>query len=77
MGTGVTNGWARGLVVATGMQTEFGRIARLTGTVADKTTPLQRRLAGLARQLGVLSVIAAGLVALIGVLMEKEWPYHQ
>ena len=44
MGTEVTDGRARGVVVATGMSTEFGRIAELTQTIGQEQTPLQRRL---------------------------------
>jgi Ca2+-transporting ATPase len=71
MGTAVTNGRARGLVVATGMQTEFGRIARLTQTVGEEATPLQRKLAVLGRQLGIFSVGISILVALSGWLLGK------
>ncbi|MEE9203781.1 MAG: HAD-IC family P-type ATPase, partial [Nitrospirales bacterium] len=44
MGTAVTNGRAHGVAVATGMATEFGRIAQLTQAVGEETTPLQRKL---------------------------------
>ncbi len=71
MGTAVTNGRARGVVVATGMATEFGRIAHLTQTVGEETTPLQRKLAVLGRQLGIYSVAIAVLVAAAGWLLGK------
>ena len=71
MGTAVTNGRARGVVVATGMATEFGRIAHLTQTVGDETTPLQHKLATLGKQLGLFSVTVSVLVALVGWLLGK------
>jgi len=72
MGTAVTNGRATGVVVATGMKTEFGRIARLTQTVHAERTPLQRKLAILARQLGLISVGASLLVVLAGWATGKD-----
>jgi len=71
MGSSITNGRARGLVVATGMATEFGRIARLTASVAEETTPLQRKLAQLGRQLGMMAVAIAVFIAAIGWLLGK------
>ncbi|WJW76363.1 HAD-IC family P-type ATPase [Thiohalobacter sp. IOR34] len=71
MGTAVTNGRARGLVVATGMATEFGRIAHLTQSVGEETTPLQRKLAVLGKQLGIYSVAISVLVAMVGWLVGK------
>lgn len=71
MGTAVTNGVARGVVVATGMATEFGRIAHLTQTVGTETTPLQHKLAILGKQLGIYSVAISIGVALAGWLLGK------
>jgi Ca2+-transporting ATPase len=71
MGTSVTNGYARGVVTATGMATEFGRIARLTSEVERTRTPLQKRLAVLGRRLGILSVAVSALVAIMGYLFGK------
>ena len=71
MGTSVTNGRGRGVVVATGMQTAFGRIARLTESLRTEPTPLQRKLAVLGEQLGLLSVGISVLVALSGWLLGK------
>ena len=72
MGTSVTNGYARGIVVATGMETEFGRIAKLTSEVERSQTPLQKRLAVLGKKLGILSVAISILVAVVGYLFGKD-----
>ena len=66
MGTAVTNGRAQGVVVATGMTTEFGRIAHLTQSVGDEATPLQRKLARLGKQLGILGLGISVLIAMTG-----------
>ena len=71
MGTAVTNGRGRGVVVATGMQTEFGRIAQLTQQVGQEMTPLQRKLAALGKQLGIFSIVISIIVATAGWLMGK------
>ena len=71
MGTAVTNGRARGVVTATGMATEFGRIARLTQTVEREVTPLQRKLAVLGKQLGIFSVAISVVVVLTGWLLGR------
>jgi P-type Ca2+ transporter type 2C len=66
-GTAVTYGRGRALVVATGMATEFGRIAHLLQTIEPAKTPLQRNLDRVARVLAraglavVLVVVALGL----------------
>ncbi len=71
MGTAVTNGQGRGVVVATGASTEFGRIAELTRSVEHSQTPLQRRLAVLGKQLGLLALGLSSLVAVAGWLLGK------
>ncbi|WP_201352626.1 HAD-IC family P-type ATPase [Hydrogenimonas urashimensis] len=72
MGTSVTNGYARGVVVATGMATEFGKIAKLTSEVKQTKTPLQKKLALLGKKLGILSVAISALVAIVGYLFGKD-----
>jgi P-type Ca2+ transporter type 2C len=67
MGTAVTDGHGAGVVVATGMATELGRIARLTQSVAHPPTPLQRTLGRLGRQLGALALAIAALVFAVGL----------
>ena len=66
MGSSVANGYAEGLVVATGMATEFGRIATLTQTIGKERTPLQKRLGDLGKALGVISIVLSAAVAILG-----------
>jgi Ca2+-transporting ATPase len=68
LGTVVTGGRGRGLVVATGMDTELGRIADMLQEVGKEQTPLQRRLDRLGKMLAIVGVGIAVLIFLIGVL---------
>ncbi len=68
MGTAVTYGRGTAVVVATGMQTELGKIATLIQDVPDSITPLQRQLDRVGRQLALAGVIIAALVMIIGLI---------
>ncbi len=57
-GTSVVSGQARAVVYATGMRTEFGRIAHLTQTAGAVSSPLQREIARLSR---IVAVLATGM----------------
>ena len=72
-GTTLVDGAARALVVETGMHTEVGRIGTLIGTLSDEATPLERRLAVLARRLALVALSVAGLVAALGLLQGRGW----
>jgi calcium-translocating P-type ATPase len=63
-GTGVTRGWGRAVVVATGGDTEVGRIAALTAAARSPLTPLQRQLAQLSRAMVALGVVVTALLTL-------------
>lgn len=75
MGTSIATGTAVAEVVATGMQTELGKIAHLLSTAQDSVTPLQRRLAEVSQTLLYLCGAIVGVVALTGVL--RGWPALQ
>ncbi len=71
-GTTATHGRARGLVVATGMRTELGKVAKLLDT-DDRTTPLQRRLAAFGKRLA-LAVLGICLVIFVVGVLRGETP---
>ena len=66
-GTTVTRGRAKGLVVATGMATELGKIAGLLETSAGGPTPLQKRLDQLGKVLVAFCIIVCVCVGLLGL----------
>lgn len=72
MGTSVTGGRGKAVVVATGMATELGKIAGMVQQETKEETPLQRQLDRLGRQIGVAVLAAAGLIFLIGVAREPD-----
>jgi len=61
-GTAVVRGRAVGLVVATGMETEIGRIASLLGRSPEEPTPLQQQITWLGKALGLVVVALAAVV---------------
>ena len=65
-GTSVVSGQARAVVYATGMRTEFGKIAHLTQTVGAVTSPLQREISRLSRIVAMLASGIGGVFFLIG-----------
>ncbi|MEA3348989.1 MAG: cation-translocating P-type ATPase [Chloroflexota bacterium] len=68
MGTVVTYGRGRGVVVNTGMNTQIGQIAEMLQSVEQEQTPLQKRLDQLGRTLGWAALAVCGLVFLLGWL---------
>ncbi|WP_320067895.1 cation-transporting P-type ATPase [Micromonospora sp. RTGN7] len=67
-GTVVTVGRAAGTVIRTGAASALGRISALVTATRPGATPLQRRLAGLGRMLGLVAVALSGLVFGLGIL---------
>ena len=72
LGTAITYGRGKAVVVATGMDSEFGKIARMLQSVEQRRTPLQDNLDRVGR---VLAQAALGIVALIvavGFLRQQQ-----
>jgi Ca2+-transporting ATPase len=67
-GTRVTYGRGNGLVVATGMHTELGRIASMLGKEEGVRTPLQKRLAVFGQRLALAALAICAIVFAVGVL---------
>lgn len=66
-GTAVTYGRGRAVVVATGMQTEFGQIAQLLQTVETGKTPLQQNLDKVGHTLARAALIVVLLIVVFGL----------
>jgi Ca2+-transporting ATPase len=82
MGTVVNYGRGRGVVVATGMQTQLGMIADMLQAVEEEGTPLQARLDQLGKTLAIAALAICGVIFLIeayrsGVLTEGFTPEVQ
>ncbi len=65
MGSGVAYGRGEGVVCATGMETEMGKIAGIIQNTSEGETPLQKRLSQLSH---ILSYIVLGICAVIFVV---------
>ncbi len=68
-GTTVVAGEGKALVFATGMRTEFGKIARLTQAGGEPPSPLQREIARLSRLVAVLATALGIVFFMIGRLL--------
>ena len=75
MGETVAVGEATYVVTATGIQTELGKIATLTAEIKTEITPLQKRMRGLSRRIGLLSLVIA--LAVVGIGHLKGVPLYQ
>ena len=71
-GTSVASGTAKTLVVSTGMDTEFGKIASLTQSVKEKLSPLEKELDKLTKQVSVFAVSIGAAFFIAAVLLVKE-----
>lgn len=68
MGTIITMGRGKAVVVRTGMHTEIGKIANLIQDVEKGKTPLQTKLDQLGKWLAIAGGIAAGVILVVGLL---------
>ena len=71
-GTAVTRGSGKGVVVATGMDTELGHISSLVEEAEQETTPLQRRLTELGHRLIWVTLGIAAVVTVSGALSGRD-----
>ncbi len=67
MGTNVDRGNGRAIVVATGMSTEFGKIASLVQSVKVEKTPLEKKFDDFSKKVAIVILGIAGITALLGV----------
>ncbi len=72
MGTAATYGRGVGVVVATGMDTEMGKIAGQLAAPKDDTTPLQQKLNRLSNTLSVGIIVIAAVIFAAGLISGRE-----
>ena len=72
MGTAVTYGRARGVVVATARDTELGKIANKLTNIEDEQTPLQTSLNKLGKILAVVCIAVCIVVLLVDIFVQKQ-----
>ena len=68
MGSTITYGRGRAVVVATGMQTQMGGIADALHNAGEEQTPLQRRLNELSRKLSVMILLICAFVFAVNLV---------
>lgn len=70
-GTTIVRGNAVAIVIATGMNTEIGKIAGYISKTEDEATPLQLRLKRLGKIIGLVSIIICLLIFALGVILGR------
>ena len=67
MGTVVTYGRGRAVIIGTGMETEIGKIAEMISSFEEQSTPLQEKLASFGKVLGLLCLAVCAVVFVLGI----------
>ncbi len=70
--TYVTAGKGRAIAVSTGMDTEVGKIAAMIAEDGETETPLQKRLDGTGKILGLSAIAICALIFIIGMIRHYE-----
>jgi Ca2+-transporting ATPase len=72
MGTAVTSGTGRGVITATGTDTQLGQIAEQIRDAGDVQTPLQRRMDRLAKWIAAVILVVAVIAFGVGIAMGRS-----
>ncbi len=70
-GTLVVSGSGQAVVYATGMATEFGKIAQITGKVVEEISPLHIEITRVSRIVAIIAVVCGACFFLIGALVGR------
>ena len=71
-GTIAVYGRGKALVTSTGMNTEFGKIAQMVQAAPQEKTPLEKRMGSVGKWIGILAVIVAVSVGVVGIVVEQR-----
>ena len=72
MGTSVEFGETKAVIVATGVETEFGKIVNLVKKTEEPKTPLQKKVMHLSKLIGALVLVCIIVIVLEGFLLGKD-----
>lgn len=72
MTTSVVYGRGEGIVIATGMNTQIGKIAGMIHEAKQEATPLQKRLGDLGKLLSIIAVVLCVLLFGIALLQKRD-----
>lgn len=67
-GTSVVNGEGKGIVVATGKNTELGKISHLLQSTQEEKTPLQKRLEDFSKKLTAIIIFIVAFLFILGII---------
>lgn len=73
MGCSITSGRGKAKVIATGMNTEMGKIANMLENIDAEMTPLQKKLDGLGKVIVYGCLVICAVVTLVGVIRGNEF----
>jgi Ca2+-transporting ATPase len=71
-GTVVVYGRGKAVVTTSGMNTEFGKIAQMVQATPQEQTPLEKRLSGVGKWIGILALVIAVSVGVVGIVVEQR-----
>ena len=71
-GTVVVYGRGKAVVTTSGMNTEFGKIAQMVQAAPEEQTPLEKRLSGVGKWIGILALVVAVSVGVVGIVVEQR-----
>src|SRR3989339_1378538 len=72
MGTVVAKGRGYAQVLTTGNYTKFGTIAKTLTTIKETKTPLQKKLDGFPKQIGIIGIAASSVVFILSFIQDKS-----
>ena len=75
-GTSIASGTGRAVITATGMSTQFGRIAHLTQSIAEEPTPFQKELNNLGRRTAWVG-LGIGIVVIAVGYFSLQFPFRE
>lgn len=77
LGTTAVTGHGKAVVITTGEETEFGKIAKSLSEIKEPPTPLQKQVIRLSKLIVLIGSVLAGLILLLGLFEGKSILSHQ